>query len=443
MRVPAAPPAFDVGAFLNASDVQRAADQARDLEGYPHWDKVRRLRFVDEVSPEVVWGALQMTRRMQARPLPLRQVDGSAFYYTLPDVLLQTLQGIASQASGQVAMPGQVVSGETRDRYVVRSLMEEAITSSQLEGASTAHRVAKELLRSGREPRDVSERMIANNYRAMKWVQENSDDEITPEAILALHAIVTSGTLSDPGQEGRLQRPDEPRVGVWSNLDDIQLHHPPSADELPDRLDELCRFANADGPWMPMLLRAIVCHFMVGYDHYFADGNGRLARVLFYWVALREGAWLLEFTPISRILNDAPVKYARSYLETETDGGDVTYFALYQASVISRSIRELHAYLERKTTEQEKVRLLRPVHDLNHRQRAIVEGALRDSTLVLTVQSHAASHQVSNPTARADLRVLEKLGYLEPGGKRRRQESWREGPRLRESRLSAERHPKL
>ena len=45
-------------------------------------------------------------------------------------------------------------------RYLVNSLMEEAIRSSQLEGATTTRRVAKELLRSGREPKDRGERMI-------------------------------------------------------------------------------------------------------------------------------------------------------------------------------------------------------------------------------------------------------------------------------------------
>jgi Fic family protein len=47
---------------------------------------------------------------------------------------------------------------------VLRSLQEEAITSSQLEGAATTHKVAKHMLREQREPRNKGERMILNNY---------------------------------------------------------------------------------------------------------------------------------------------------------------------------------------------------------------------------------------------------------------------------------------
>ena len=59
-----------------------------------------------------------------------------------------------------------------RERYVISSLIEEAITSSQLEGAMTTREVAKDLLRSGRKPRTKDERMILNNYRGMLRVRE-------------------------------------------------------------------------------------------------------------------------------------------------------------------------------------------------------------------------------------------------------------------------------
>ncbi len=87
---------------------------------------------------------------------------------------------------------------QARRRFLVNSLMEEAIRSSQLEGATTSRVVAKELLRSGREPRDRSERMIVNNYRALQFMRDEMGSELSPEAVLELHRIVTEGTLDDP-----------------------------------------------------------------------------------------------------------------------------------------------------------------------------------------------------------------------------------------------------
>lgn len=247
--------------------------------------------------------------------------------------------------------------------------------------------------------------MILNNYRGMQWVRDHVDDEVTPEGVKHLHEILTVGTLDDPKDAGRLQQPSEERVIVGAAGRDLVLHGPPAADELPERLQAVCDFANGAGSgWMPRTLRAILCHFQMGYDHYFVDGNGRTARALFYWVALREGAWLLEFVPISRILKNAPAQYGEAYLKTETDEGDTTYFAPHQARVLYRGLTELDEYLARKLADAARVKAALPALALNHRERALVDGLLKDPMLVVTAQSHATSHDVTLSTARGDLR---------------------------------------
>lgn len=230
---------------------------------------------------------------------------------------------------------------------------------------------------------------------------------------------------------GTAQEPSEERVGVWSESDNIQLHEPPPAQQLPERLDRLCKFANGETSerWMHPVLRAIVTHFMVGYDHYFEDGNGRTARALFYWVALKNELWLLEFVTISRVLRDAPAQYAKAYLHTEQDGGDVTYFALHQLAVIRRAIDDLYGYLSRKAGEMQAARALVADLKLNHRQIAVVEGALRDAGLRITVNSHARSHHVTAATARTDLRGLEERGVL-MSHKESRAQVWVPVPRV-------------
>jgi len=58
------------------------------------------------------------------------------------------------------------------NNLLINALIEEAISSSQLEGAATTRKVAKEMLRQKREPKNRSERMIVNNYRAMQYINE-------------------------------------------------------------------------------------------------------------------------------------------------------------------------------------------------------------------------------------------------------------------------------
>ena len=138
----------------------------------------------------------------------------------LPDLVLKRLHRIDQRCSGEVAME-EVVTSERQagQRFLVNSLMEEAIRSSQLEGATTSRRVAKEMLRSGREPKNRSERMIANNYRALQFMREGMGEQLSPEAVLELHRIVTEGTLDDPEAAGRLQRLEETRVAVYDRDD--------------------------------------------------------------------------------------------------------------------------------------------------------------------------------------------------------------------------------
>jgi Fic family protein len=385
---------------------------------YLHWDKLRHLSPPTGLSTEQWWLKIKLARNSERRQLLLRDPEGRPFGFTLPDQILRHLHHIDQRCSGEVAMDEVVTSEEQAgQRFLVNSLMEEAIRSSQLEGATTSRRVAKEMLRSGRQPRNRSERMIANNYRALQFMREEMGETLTPETVLELHRILTEGTLDDPSAAGRLQRPDEVRVAVYDRDDEDQpIHVPPPAAQLPERLELLCRFANEDDDgeqFMHPVVRAIMLHLWLAYDHPFEDGNGRTARILFFWSMRTHGYWLAEYLPISRFIRKAPARYARAFLETETDDGDATYFLIHQLNVIELAIDDLHIYLQRKIAEVRNVeKLLRGSAGFNHRQLAVLTDAVRHSDSSYSFASHATGHRVSHETARSDLMGLTERGLL-------------------------------
>lgn len=390
----------------------RAIDVAQDR--YFTWEEMGFRSPPEGVSRELWWGVTALKRDGIRRELPLRRISGEKFWFTLPDAALSALEDIARRAAGAIGMQQAVTTGHNRDEYMIRGLMDEAITSSQLEGATTTRRIAKEMLRSQRSPRTHDERMIQNNYAGMRFVSEHHRQEITPALVCELHAILTEGTLTRARDAGRLQTSDEERVHVGT--DDQVVHEPPPAEELPERLAELCEFANGGGMdgWLSPVARAIFVHFMVGHDHYFVDGNGRLARALFYWVMLKNEYWLTEFVTISTILKNAPAKYAHAYLNSEYQG-DATYFLLYQLSVLQRSFDGLEHYLERQVEQAAHFRaeIRGGELGLNHRQIAALEGAIENPSIDFTMRSHAVTHNVALMTARSDLMKLEELGLLE------------------------------
>ena len=121
----------------------------------------------------------------------------------MTDGIYRDLLWIDQNAAGRIGMDKPVTNPHTRDTYLVGSLIEEAISSSQLEGASTTRNVAKEMLRQGRKPKDHSEQMIFNNYQAMQFIREYKEEKLTPAMILQLHRLLTDATLDDVNKAGQ------------------------------------------------------------------------------------------------------------------------------------------------------------------------------------------------------------------------------------------------
>lgn len=180
-------------------------------------------------------------------------------------------------------------------------------------------------------------------------------------------------------------------------------------------MEHLCAFSNGelDEGFLHPVVRAILIHFWIGHDHPFVDGNGRTARALFYWSMLRSGYWLAQYFSISTILRKAPGQYVDSYLKTETDDYDATYFVIYQLEVIERAITSLNQYITRKTFEVAEVEELAfSVPGLNNRQIAVINAAQRDPYRSFTIDEHQAQERVTYQSARTDLLKLEDLGLL-------------------------------
>lgn len=426
MKIPPAPPDYaDLLRDLSKKGPNRLLEVFRAGIGpetngqYLHWDKLRHRPLPESLSHEEWWFATKQARLAIRKVLRLKDPDGNSFNLALTQGLQRKLHQMDRDAGGAIqvgASMAAITSGDNRDRYIIRSLFEEAITSSQLEGASTTTSEAKRMLRSGRKPRDRSEQMILNNYRAMSFVRENRDRQLSLEFILELQAMLTENAMDDPGASGRWRSADED-VFVVNNRDGAELYRPPPAELIPERMKRLVEFANSeqDDSFIHPIVQAVTLHFMLSYEHPFVDGNGRTARALFYWYMSRRGYWLIEFLSISKVIKESPASYARAFLYVETDENDLTYFLHQQFDVILKAIRFLHSYMSEKTRElQQTEQLLRgPVQKvLNHRQVALIAHALKNPNQLYDIQSHKSSNGITYQTARTDLLGMEDLGLL-------------------------------
>ncbi|MBI4574789.1 MAG: Fic family protein [Planctomycetes bacterium] len=380
---------------------------------YVAWDDLRRKALPRGVKAEDLWGCLDWFRRWQSLTLPLQDSrDATLRVWWSHEQVVEDLLTIEALARDPLGLMGREVTPARALEYGREILADEAIESSLLEGAPTTRRDALAMLRRGTPPRHRGERMVLNNYRAMRLIEDRLKEPLCRTLIEELHRTISEGTLRDPEDEGRIQGPGDTRAYVYDEEEGRAVHTPPPAEALPERIKLLCAFANADEPSLPAFVKGAILHFQLAYEHPFADGNGRTARALFYWYVRRRGYDLFRYLSLSQAIRASPAQYYRAFIHSEQTG-DLTYFVLYYMKVVREAIDRLGRFVRRKIrSERDSASMLRRWPALGLRQRLLVMGAVKDPHHAFTATGVIRTFEVSRPTALRDLAGLVELGLL-------------------------------
>ncbi|MCL9768858.1 Fic family protein [Flavobacterium sp. HXWNR69] len=375
-------------------------------DNYLYWDKIKYK--AKSCSAEELWNAVKFFRYLRSSGISFGKYR---FGYVITDYMQRTLHQFDLNIGGTLG--SNVGIAETdKTKFMISSIMEEAISSSQMEGASTTRKKAKEMIQQEKKPKNKSEQMIMNNYITMKHIVQHKDEEISPEKILYLHKLITNGTLEDVEDEGMFRDNDE--VHVVNHVNSEVVHTPPPHEELEGLIKGLCDFFNNDNQnFIHPIIKGSIIHFMIGWIHPFSDGNGRTARALFYWYMLKRGYWLTEYLSISRIIKDTKAQYEKAYLYTEADGNDLSYFITYHIKTMEKAYAALKEYISRKQREVVQAARFMRISGVNERMAQILKILNDDSDRVLNIKEMETRFNVSNFTARTDLKALVDLGFLE------------------------------
>lgn len=405
------PPQIKEQSLQKALEIYRR-DDARQLiseanDNYWYWSDVKYRSRQTGISANDLWAAIKLSRFAQSRVI--WKDYGLSMFITNK---MQQQCHFFDMNFGGTWGSSSVIPNEDRTQYLISSLMEEAISSSQMEGASTTRKVAKEMLRKKISPRSRSEQMIFNNYTSIRFITEHKEEDLSPELLLHIHSLMTHQTLDSSDDEGRFRTSDD--IVVGNELTGKIVHTPPTYREIPLFVDELCKFANNDNDdnFIHPIIKAIVIHFMIAYVHPFVDGNGRTARALFYWYMLKKGYWLTEYLSISRVIYKRKASYEKSYLYTESDGGDMGYFITYNLRVLELAFKELQSYISRKIAQRQGNTNYIINNGVNERQAAIMSLFRNNPNMAITVKEVENRFGISQPTARLDLEGLVEKGFL-------------------------------
>lgn len=405
------PPQIKEQSQQKALEVYRR-DDARQLiseanDNYWYWSDVKYRSRQTGISAGDLWAAIKLSRFAQSRVI----WRDYGLTVSITNKMQQQCHYFDMNFGGTWGS-SSVIPNEDRTQYLISSLMEEAISSSQMEGASTTRKVAKEMLRKKISPRSRSEQMIFNNYTSIRFITEHKEENLSPELLLHIHSLMTHQTLDSSDDEGRFRTSDD--IVVGNDITGEIVHTPPTYTGIPNFVDELCKFANNDNDdnFIHPIIKAVVIHFMVAYVHPFVDGNGRTARALFYWYMLKKGYWLTEYLSISRVIYKSKASYEKSYLYTESDGGDIGYFITYNLRVLELAFKELQSYISRKIAQRQGNTNYIINNGVNERQAAIMSLFRDNPHMAITVKEVENRFGISQPTARLDLEGLVEKGFL-------------------------------
>ena len=374
---------------------------------YEYWDKAKYKKLPEGFTPQMLWTYVKASRLRSTIPVWNK--------YGINLCVTSQMQRLCHEFDMKFGSFWEV-EGDTQSAekkyYLSSSLMEEAIYSSKMEGASTTRIVAKDMLRKKKSPQNKSQQMIVNNYNTIQYIVEHKEQPLTEELLLTIHQLMTEKTLDNPEDAGRFRTND--KVVVADMVEGDIIYTPPSFQEIPEFVESLCNFFNNDNPrtFIHPIIRGIIVHFMLAFMHPFVDGNGRTARALFYWYMLKEGYKLTEYMSISRVIAKSKANYEKAFRYVENDGNDMGYFVAYNLRALEISFQQLRDYIQRKQREKRAASSFMMVGNINQRQALILQRLKEEPDSIFTVKDVQDQFSVSSMTARKDLSDLVQQGYL-------------------------------
>lgn len=383
---------------------------------YAYWETFRHYKIPSGFSVEEAWSYLKFTRQVNAEYTPIKTMDNRRFTVNLTKNMYKKLSFIDSNTSGFLTSDTDKPTNAQRSQLIISGLTEEAIASSQIEGANTSRKVAKEMLLTNRKARTRDEQMIVNNYQVMQRLLDWKDLQLSKSMLIDIQKNITAGTLDDENDSGRFRK-DKDDIGVVDRLTGETVFTPPNAEFVSSELDKLVEYANApesENDFVHPVIKASLLHFWLAYLHPFVDGNGRTARAIFYWYLLRNNYWMFQYLSVSRIIKKSKTQYDNSYLYSEYDDNDLTYFISYKLNAIVLSIKDFVEHYERKLTKEKTLqKIAGKLGEYNQRQIDLLQDMNDNKEKTVDLANYKGLYRVSYETARSDLSQLTKKNLLD------------------------------
>jgi Fic family protein len=235
------------------------------------------------VEVPIVWRG-RRARAFVPTPLAARDLG------LTPDAIARTARAQAAVEHGAETMPADFTA---LARLLLRA---EGVASSFIEGV-TAPVVEIVLAEADEDPAPSAAAWVAANLAAVaEAVADAAAAPLTVDRLCTWHRTLMTGSPTPARHVGAV-RTEQGWIGGTSPLDAHLVTPPP--EEVPRLLDDLVAYANRDD--VDAVTQAAIAHAQLEVIHPFADGNGRVGRILIAWLLVRRLA-LVTPPPVSTMI---------------------------------------------------------------------------------------------------------------------------------------------
>jgi len=199
-----------------------------------------------------------------------------------------------------------------------KSLLKSALYSARIEG----NMLSEDDFTYSVRGRDREKREVQNLVSAYEYIDRATPKSILRETVLQFHKIATNGVASEQG----IFRREESAI---FNASGVAVYLTPDPSKIDQLIREWYGYTNTISDEYP--LKAAVSHLWFEKIHPFLDGNGRVGRLVSYWILKRGGYDFGGFVPIEKYIDEHKEQY---YYGLSQNTSDVTIFIEFFLSAL-------------------------------------------------------------------------------------------------------------
>lgn len=275
-------------------------------------------------------------------PLPPAKIQRESFIGRLYDAVSAAEQGLVRLDATADSLPNA-------NLLIAPFRRREAKLSSRIENTIAGIEEVAFVEEDRRAPReDVLE--VFNYLRALDY-GATSDLPLCIRLFHEMHIRLTQGVRGDDKQPGRFRSRQNHIGGSDERFEAARFVPPPAGDHLDRCMRDLENFLNPDGVQpprqirFPLVIEAGMAHYQFETIHPYADGNGRLGRLIAALMLARSGSLARPIVYISAYFEKHQREYYDRLLRVSTHGdweGWCRFFADAVATQADDGLQRAH-----------------------------------------------------------------------------------------------------